>query len=161
MWREWKRELPLVGANMSSVWKGIHPEMVYHVFRVLKWQTLDETITPEEIGPNPIAYTNYFLLSTSKSYSELRIRNEADYRFFMELKRRAKTQIVDGDDSDSDDSVAFIAGDSKVLQKDGMFYVYKDGRRIGEQTVEEFKRRPNATFRVLRKYMKKMEGEGE
>ena len=121
----------------------------YHVFEVLKWTKLKETIRVEETGPNPVAYTNHFLLSTSKTYSELRLRSEADYRFFVELKRRTDTKILEQDDN----TIAFEFGDVKILINDNQIHVIR-GAAISEPiAVEDFVKRPNATFRILQSYL--------
>lgn len=120
----------------------------YHVFEVLKWQLLKEPISISEYGPNPIAYTNFFLLSNSTTYSELLLRNEADYRFFTELKRRTDKAIIDG----SDESTVFEFGESKVLFGNTSIYVYIDDKPVIVDTIKEFSRHPNATFRRLQKY---------
>lgn len=128
-----------------------HGRDSYHVFEILKWIELKEAIQVEETGPNPIAYTNYFLLSTSKTYSELRLRSEADYRFFIELRRRTSATIL----NQKDDSTAFEIGDTKVLLNDDQIYIIKDGFIIGNETIVEFVKRPNATFRTLQRYIER------
>lgn len=120
----------------------------YHVFEVLKWKSLTEPITVSEYGPNPIAYTNYFLLSHSSSYSELLLKNEADYRFFTELKRRTDKAIIEG----TDEATAFEFGETKVLFSDTSIYMYKNAKPVEMCTVQEFSRHPNAMFRRLQKY---------
>ena len=110
---------------------------------------MKETIRVEETGPNPVAYTNHFLLSTSKTYSELRLRSEADYRFFVELKRRTDTKILEQDDN----TIAFEFGDVKILINDNQIHVIR-GAAISEPiAVEDFVKRPNATFRILQSYL--------
>ena len=142
-WRQQKRsELP----GHSK-----HGSEKYHVFEVLKWTELKDMIRVEETGPNPIAYTNYFLLSTSKTYSELRLRSEADYRFFTELKRRADARILEQED----DATAFESGDTKVLMNDDQIHVIRDGEIVGSSTIVEFVKKPNTTFRILQNYMTK------
>lgn len=143
-WRQQKRsELP----GHSK-----HGSEKYHVFEVLKWTELKDMIRVEETGPNPIAYTNYFLLSTSKTYSELRLRSEADYRFFTELKRRADVRILEQED----DATAFESGDTKVLMNDDQIHVIRDGEIVGSSTIAEFVKKPNTTFRILQNYMTKL-----
>lgn len=129
--------------------KSKHGMDKYHVFEVLQWTELADTIKVEETGPNPIAYTNYFLLSTSKTYSELRLRSEADYRFFIELKRRTDAKILE----QNDNAIAFESGDTRVLLNDDQIHVIRDGIIVGSSTVAEFVKRPNATFRILQSYM--------
>lgn len=126
-----------------------HGNDKYHVFEVLKWTELKDTIKVEETGPNPIAYTNYFLLSTSKTYSELRLRSEADYRFFIELKRRADARIMEQEDY----ATLFESGDTKVLMNDDQNHVIRDDVIVGSSTIAEFVKRPNTTFRILQSYM--------
>ncbi len=128
-----------------------HANEKYHVFEVLKWNELKETIKVEDGRPAPIAYTNYFLLSTSKTYSELRLRSEADYRFFTELKRRANARILEQDDN----STAFESGDTKVFMDDDHIHIIKSGKIVGSTTIVEFVKKPNATFRILQCYMER------
>ena len=126
-----------------------HGEDKYHVFRVLKWHALDTPISVSEYGPNPIAYTNYFLLLNSSSYSELLLKSEADYRFFTELKRRTDEAVI----RQSAEATAFEFGTAKVLFDKMNIYVYVDDKQVDECTVEEFSKHPNATFRRLQKYV--------
>ena len=125
-----------------------HENERYHVFKLMKdWKPLKTMITVSEFGPNPVAYTNYFLLSGSSSYSELMLRTEADYRFFTELKRRTDRVIID----DSEDETAFEVGNAKILfRKDGVF-VLSDDKVIETCTLQEFTRHPNTTFRRLQR----------
>jgi len=143
-WRQEKR------SNLPGHSK--HGSEKYHVFEVLKWTELKETIKVEETGPNPIAYSNYFLLSTAKTYSELRLRSEADYRFFIELKRRADARILE----EETDATAFESGDTKVLMNDDQIHVIRDGKIVGSSTIAEFVKKPNSTFRILQSYMERL-----
>ena len=128
--------------------KSSHRDEQYHVFDVLKWEPLATPITVSEYGPNPIAYTNYFLLSNSSTYSELLLRNEADYRFFTELKRRTDDAII----KRTNETTAFEFGESKVLFGNTSIYVYSDDKPIEICSLQEFSRHPNAMFRRLQKY---------
>lgn len=140
-WRQEKRN------NLPGHSK--HGNDQYHVFEVLKWIELRDTIKVEETGPNPIAYTNYFLLCTSKTYSELRLRSEADYRFFIELKRRTDAKILEQDDN----ATTFESGNTKVLINDDQIHVICDGKIVGSASIAEFVKKPNTTFRILQSYM--------
>lgn len=130
--------------------KSRHSREQYHVFEVLKWLPLSAPITVSEYGPNPIAYTNFFLLSNSMTYSELLLKNEADYRFFTELKRRTDKAIIEG----TDEATAFAFGETRVLFNDTNIYMYVEGNPVEMCTVQEFSKHPNATFRRLQKYAK-------
>ena len=120
----------------------------YHVFKVLKWEQLDRTISISEYGPNPVAYTNYFLLNNSSTYSELLLTNEADYRFFTELKRRTGEAII----SENEESTAFEFRQAKVLIDKNDIHVYSDHALVDTCTVHEFVRHPNAIFRRIQRY---------
>ena len=133
---------------------GQHKTETYHVFEVLKWIELNDKIQVEEIGPNPIAYTNFFLLSTSKTYSELRLRNEADYRFFIELKRNANARIIE----QNDDVIEFETDNVNVCMDDYQIQIIHDGVVAGSCTIAEFVKKPNSTFRILQGYMKRFNG---
>lgn len=108
-------------------------------------QIIKDTIKIEETGPNPIAYANYFLLSTSKAYSELRLRNEAEYRLFMELKRRTETKILDQDEN----AMMFESGDVRVVIQNEEIFVLRDGGMSMPIKVEEFVKKPNGTLKKL------------
>lgn len=125
-----------------------HEKQQYHIFKVLKWKPLDKPITISEYGPNPIAYTNYFLLSTSSSYSELLLKNEADYRFFTELKRRTDEAVI----SENEESTVFEFGKAKVLIDKDNIHVFGGNILVESCTVSEFVRRPNAIFRRIQRY---------
>lgn len=121
----------------------------YHVFDVLKWKKLERTIAVSEYGPNPIAYTNFFLLNNSSFYSELSLRSEADYRFFTELKRRTDKAIIDK----SKESTIFEFGDAKVLIDKSNIYVLIAEKLVETHTVQEFMRHPNAVFRQIQRHV--------
>ena len=125
----------------------------YHVFRVLEWHAFEKPISVSEHGPNPTAYTNYFLLSNSSSYSELLLKSEADYRFFTELKRRTDEAVI----KQSDESTAFEFGAVKVLFNRSNIRVYVGNKQVTECAVREFSKYPNATFRRLQKYAEGIE----
>ena len=128
--------------------RSAHGKEKYHVFRVLKWHAFDTPISISEYGPNPIAYTNFFLLSNSSTYSELLLKSEADYRFFTELKRRTDEAVIE----QSDEATAFEFGSAKVLFDRSNICVFVGDKQVDMCTVQEFSKHPNATFRRLQKY---------
>lgn len=118
-------------------------------FDIDEWIKLPNPIRPEAYGPNPIAYTNYFLLMHSSTYPELCFKNEAEYRFFTELKRRTDRAIVE----EGVENVGFELGKTKVLFENNSIRVIKDEKQIADCTLAEFSRHPNASFRRLQRYM--------
>ena len=125
----------------------------YHVFTIHKeWKSLDHEIVVSEYGPNPIAYTNYFLLQVSNRYSELLLKNEADYRFFTELKRRTNKIAIEC----NSDETAFEFDDVKVLFRENSICLFTSDSCIDVCSVKEFSRHPNATFRRLQKYAERL-----
>ena len=129
--------------------RSTHGKDKYHVFKILEWHTFNTPISVSEYGPNPIAYTNFFLLTNSSSYSELLLKSEADYRFFTELKRRTDEAIIE----QSDETTAFALGETKVLFDRSDIYVCKEDNLEKVCTVHDFSKHPNAMFRRLRRYM--------
>ena len=122
-----------------------------NIFNILEWNSLKKPISISEHGPNPIAYTNYFLLTNSSTYSELLLKNEVEYRFYIELKRRTdETAIVD-----DENAIAFQIKELKVLVSNTDIYVYIDDRPTQICTIQEFSKHPNAMFRRLQKYLEK------
>ena len=137
----------VTGGNLPG--HGHRNKDKYHVFKVLKWNLLTTPIRVSEYGPNPVAYTNYFLLSNSSTYSELLLKNEADYRFFTELKRRTDEAII----KQSEEKTAFEFGGIKVLfEKSRVYVVIERENRMEEMfTVRDFSRRPGSRIgRVFR-----------
>lgn len=126
----------------------------YHVFDVLKWHTLATPISVSEYGPSPIAYTNFFLLSNSSSYSELFLKNEDEYRFFAGLKRMTDKAILE----DEDEATAFEIEGLKVLLDKKKIYVVNQGELEEKYKVQEFVRHPNRTFKRLMKYREMVMG---
>lgn len=131
-----RNELPGAGRN---------PDESCYRFDVEKWIPLATPIRPERYGPSPVSYTNFFLLTHSTSYPELHLRNEAEYRFYTELKRRSNKTVID----EHSEKLGFELGDVKVLFEDGDIQLYRQGKVINQCTVQEFLRHPNATFRRL------------
>lgn len=127
---------------------------LYNVFKVLKWHTLATPISISEYGPSPIAYTNFFLLSNSSSYSELFLKNEDEYRFFAGLKRMTDKAVLE----DEADATAFEFEGLKVLLDKKSIYVVNEGKLEEKYKVQEFMRHPNRTFRRLKKYAEKLKG---
>ena len=135
-----RKELPGNGR-----WK----DKLCYRFDVDKWIKLPDAIRPELYGPNPIAYTNFFLLTHSRTYPELHFRNEAEYRFFTELKRRSSKAIVE----EGTEKAGFELNTTRVLFEGNSILVMKDGKKVTDCTITEFSQHPNATFRKLQKYM--------
>ena len=126
--------------------KSEHMDAEYHVFNVLKWNELPALIEKEENGPNPIAYTNFFLLSHAKSYSELRLRSEAEYRLFIELKRRIAELNINLQTSD----MAFETENAKVIiDEEKILVISPENDIVAEAKVSDFAKHPNKTFRQL------------
>lgn len=118
-----------------------------YCFDVSKWIKLPETIRPELYGPHPIAYTNYFLLTHSATYPELHFRNEAEYRFFTELKRRSDKATIE----EGTGKAGFELDGTRVLFEGDCILIFKDGKTVDQCNVAEFLRHPNAVFRRLQK----------
>ena len=138
-----RRELP-----GKARWK----DKACYKFNVKEWVKLSEPIRPELYGPNPIAYTNYFLLTHSETYPELHLHSSAEYRFFSELKRRAKETII----RDVDGTSGFEIDDTRVLFSDNRIQVIRDKQQVVECTVTEFSSHPNAVFRRIQRYVELM-----
>ena len=101
------------------------------------------------------AYTNFFLLSNSSSYSELFLKNEDEYRFFAGLKRMTDKAVLE----DEDEATAFDLEGLKVLLDKKRIYVVNDGELEEKYRVQEFVRHPNRTFKRLMKYREMVMGE--
>ena len=133
---------------------GQHKPEMYHVFDILKWHTLATPIGIAEYGPSPVAYTNFFLLTNSSSYSELFLKNEDEYRFFAGLRRMTDKAVLE----DGDEATAFEFEGLKVLLEKKTIYVVNEGELVEQGTVQKFERHPNRTFRRLMKYAEELKG---
>jgi len=152
-WRKAARGL-LPGFELN---RGEHKRLLkkepYNVFEVLKWHTLATPISVAEYGPSPIAYTNFFLLSNSSSYSELFLKNEDEYRFFAGLKRMTDKAVLE----DEDEATAFEFEGLKVLLDKKDIYVVNGEKLDKQDSLREFVKHPNRTFRRLMKYAEKLQ----
>lgn len=121
-----------------------------YLFTVKKWVRLEKPIRPQLYGPNPVAYTNYFLLTHSETYPELHLKNESEYRFFTELRRRTKDVVVEGWKSNVS---GFDLDGKKVLFEDGIIHLIENGQEIDHCLVKDFSQKPNAMFRRLMRHV--------
>ena len=160
-WRQALRgELTVVndsGLGHSGGKRGLSREQKreqVHVFNVLKWETLATPISILEYGPSPVAYTNFFLLTNSSSYSELFLKNEEEYRFFAGLKRMTDRAVLE----DADEATAFEFEGIKVLLDKKDIYVVNGGKLEKQDSLWEFQRHPNRTFRRLMRYREMVRG---
>lgn len=126
-------------------------DKICYKFEVQEWIRLPNVIRPELYGPNPISYTNYFLLTHSTAYPELHFKTEAEYRFFTELRRRSDKTIIE----EGKDSSGFELEGMKVLFTDDCIRVFRNGKVEEECTIGEFSMHPSATFRRLQKCMER------
>lgn len=117
----------------------------YHVFDILKWKKLPAIVSKAEAGPNPIAYTNYFLLTASTSYPELRLRSEEEFRLFTELKRCVDAAIIESEDH----SIEFNFGAVKLFVKDDEIITVSNDRIIDRRPTAEFRKKPGLSFRNI------------
>ena len=141
-------------AGKELTGSGQHKPEMYHVFDILKWHTLATPISIAEYGPSPVAYTNFFLLTNSSSYSELFLKNEDEYRFFAGLRRMTDKAVLE----DGDEATAFEFEGLKVLLEKKTIYVVNEGELVEQGTVQKFERHPNRTFRRLMKYAEELKG---
>ena len=125
------------------------PEDRYYRFAIREWKAFDTPILPKESG-FVYEFTNKFLLENAQYVPELLLRSEEEYRFYTELKRCTGKVL-----EDNDSAAGFELDDVKVLFDNGKIEVYRDGNVVGDCSIADFSRRPNATFRRLqRKAMK-------
>ena len=127
--------------------KGRNPQELCYKFDIEDWVALPSAILPEAYGPNPISYTNHFLLTHSTKYPELHLRSGAEYRFFTELKRRTQNVSINEDET----NIGFELNDIKVLFDNSIIQIIKNGKILGNCSIQEFSQRPSLTFRRLQK----------
>lgn len=143
------KEVPVVRKN------GEEP---YYKIMVRKWKDITEVneskqpIRPKESG-FVVDFTNLFLLEHSEWVPELRIKSEAEYRFYTELKRSAKAAEIA-----EDETVGFVAGDCRFVFTDGEILALRDGKIVERKNLTEFTRRPAQIYRQLQSAVQAGEG---
>ena len=63
------------------------PDSQYLIFKLDKWQKLDETIKPEGYGIRSFIYSNFMLLHKANTIPELSIKTYREWRIWIELMR--------------------------------------------------------------------------
>lgn len=122
---------------------------LYYKITVHEWKDITEVneskkpIRPKESG-FVVDFTNLFLLEHSELVQELRFKNEAEYRFYTELKRSAKAAEI------AEDGInGFDVGDSRFIFSDGEILALKNGKIVARKMLTEFEKKPAQTFRIL------------
>lgn len=138
--RECIKEIPVTRNNRDEL---------YYKITVRQWKDITEIneskkpIRPKESG-FVVDFTNMFLLEHSELVQELGFKSEAEYRFYTELKRSAKTaQIIEGETN------GFEVGDIRFLFLEGEILAMKNGKTVAQKSLAEFEKKPAQTFRML------------
>lgn len=143
------KEVPLTRKNKDEP---------YYRIAVREWKDITEIneskrpIRPKESG-FVVDFTNLFLLEHSEWVPELRIKSEAEYRFYTELKRSAKAAEIA-----EDETVGFVAGDCRFVFTDGEILALRDGKIVERKNLTEFARRPAQIYRQLQSAVQAGEG---
>ena len=119
------------------------PADLYYRYQIRRWTFLPRPILPKEAG-FVRAFTNLFLLENAEYIPELLLCSEMEYRFYTELKRRAKMARTH-----SETASGFALGDICVLLAGEKIRVFQDGMAVSSCTVREFSQRPGTTLRML------------
>lgn len=134
------KEVPLTHNNGDEL---------YYKITVRDWKKISEIndsghpITPKESG-FVVDFTNMFLLEHSEYVQELRFKNEAEFRFYTELKRNVKAAEID-----EDVATGFTVDGSRFVFSDGEIMAIKDDKIVERQSIIEFNKRPAQVFRLL------------
>jgi len=119
----------------------------YYRFEIQEWKKLSKSITPKEVRPGVIQYTNLFLLTHCSESHELRLRSEEEYRLYAELKRAVNCLTINDDGND----LGFIHNDSMIVFSNGSINIYKDNKHTAQFKINDFSRTPNAVFRRIKR----------
>lgn len=117
----------------------------YYRFAIREWIQLENPIVPKEAG-FVHEFTNMFLLENAEYVPELLLRSEEEYRFYTELKRYTGKALKNNEATEG-----FELDDIKVLFENGQIQVYRNSNPVGNCSISEFSRYPNATFRRLQR----------
>ncbi len=123
-------------------------EEEYYCFKVRTWKTLSRPVEAKEQGFTQL-FTNIFLLEHSSQVPELMIQNEAEYRFWYELKRRTDATFI----NDKEDIAGFRMNDMLITFESGEIHLVRDGELLDHCKISEFVRKPNNSFRRMMKYI--------
>ncbi len=119
-----------------------NPDDLYYRFIVREWVPLQKPILPKE-SAFVHQFTNLFLLKHVEYVPELLLRSEEEFRFYSELKRRTNKAVMREDDA----VAGFEMNGCKVFFQSGQILLIHDGQIVDQCSIEEFSRKPNATFR--------------
>ena len=131
--RESIKEVPMTHGN---------PDDLYYRFIVREWVPLQKPILPKE-SAFVHQFTNLFLLKHVEYVPELLLRSEEEFRFYSELKRRTNKAVMREDDA----VAGFEMNGCKVFFQSGQILLIHDGQIVDQCSIEEFSRKPTATFR--------------
>lgn len=116
----------------------------YFIFNVHHWIRLGQGIKDDRLGRDTNSYTNLFLLLNAKTYSELHLRSNEEYRLYTELKRQTNAEIAQGRQQNE-----FIIGRAKIIITDDKMSVYVDNNLEKEYPISDFRKYPGKVFRRM------------
>ncbi len=122
---------------------------MYYRFNIKEWTELPKAILPKEAGGIRF-FTNRFLLEHSALVPELKLKSEAEYRLYSELKRATESTEI----NDSESNICFNYQNVKFVFDAGKINVYRQGKLMAQKTIEEFGRSPGAVFYSLQSLLR-------
>jgi len=127
-----------------------NPEEPYYRIYVKEWKEVADInefgkpILPKESG-FVVDFTNMFLLEHSEFVPDLQIKDEAQYRFYTELRRTAEKARI----SEGEANIGFEYCDTKLIFVDGNIQPIQGDKLLEPISVVEFNKHPGRTFRAL------------
>ncbi len=121
---------------------------LYYRFEIMEWKKLNRTIAIKEIGPrDDRKYTTLFLLEHSTEFPELSIRNEDEYRLYMEMKRALNNTEI----NDENAEIGFVYNNFLLTFENNSIIAMNHNKIIAEYGLKAFTKSPSAIFRSLLK----------
>lgn len=134
-----RRVTKLPRCEIAEIPSRRNPREAYYRFDVAEWQRLERPIRAGGLAPGVCMLTNRFLLEHGRSFPELYIRTEEQYRLYITLRRACARTVRSGGSEllpARDGNTVMIAGATiGVYTVDGRYELY---------SLREFLHRPHS-----------------
>ena len=121
---------------------------LYCRFEIEEWLELPHKIISNGFSLRRSMYTTFYLLNNADTLEELCIKNEEEFRLWMELKRFVKEDVITKVNKEAGNIEAFDIDGINVIVTDTAIKSVK-GNKVVEVSKDEFRRRVKRSLRKL------------
>ena len=125
---------------------------LYVRFEIEEWKQLDNSIRVEGFQVITVLYTTDYLLKNAKTVSELCIKDEEEFRLWMELKRLDSEVTAMSEDKIHKGSniKGFSIGGRDIYIIEDKIRITENGK-VQEHLRSEFRKNPKLVVRLIRR----------